>query len=128
MTTGDGYTLSGFLVVGLIMLAVFVVALLVGGLARGSDNLVGRVPRINARRKREADARAARWADHEAERRELDRSRAELVRSWRQRELSYDERRLEYRDWRLEHDENNPYQFDMLDEWERRFGPKDGVA
>lgn len=123
MTTGEGYTLEGFLVVGVIIGLVLLAALGLTILDKGTNRLLGRVPSVRQRRDREALLRAERWQEHDQERQARDWSRAELVRSWRIRDLPVDQRINEYHAWVVEHGENNPFPFHMLGEWEERFGP-----
>ena len=125
VTTGDGYTLEGILMVGLIMGGVFVCAVLLGLLGRGIDHLAGYIPSVRTRREREAESRAQRWEEHRRAKENLEWSRAQLVRSWNDRDLPDSERRREYEEWKAEHpDENNPWSYYDLYEWEERFGPE----
>ena len=97
-----------------------VLTLIIGGL----DHLIGYLPWIRKRREQERVERALLADEMERSRDRMERSRAELVRSWDDRELSDLERGREYDLWRARHPEdNNPWPFYMLAEWERRFAP-----
>lgn len=59
MTTGDGYTLEGFLAVGGIIALVFLVVLTLTLIGQGTHRVAGLFPSIKKRTQEEAGAHAA---------------------------------------------------------------------